>query len=85
MRVVVVDVGALATFGRGSLRGGLGQSRRWREGENEMNKKETQLSCLVWRRVVGEPQRRPAILGASRARARLETWSARKLRLQPRP
>ena len=27
MRVVVVDVAALATFGLGSLRGGLGQSR----------------------------------------------------------
>ena len=28
MGVVVVDVGVLATFGLGSLRGGLGQSRR---------------------------------------------------------
>ena len=28
MGVVVVDVGALATFGLGSLRGGLGQIRR---------------------------------------------------------
>ena len=32
MGVVVVDVGALATFGLGRLRGGLGQSRRCREG-----------------------------------------------------
>ena len=28
MRVVVVDVDVLATFGLGSLRGGLGQIRR---------------------------------------------------------
>ena len=32
MGVVVVDVAALATFGLGCLRGGLGQSRRCRGG-----------------------------------------------------
>ncbi len=44
MGVVVVDVAALATFGLGCLRGGLGQSRRCREGGvNKSNKK--RLSC----------------------------------------
>ena len=63
MGVVVVDVGVLATFGLGCLRGGLGQSRRCREGGGKKKKiKETQLSCLVWRRVVGGPQRWPAIV-----------------------
>jgi len=60
--VVVRDVGLLAAFGLGSLRGGLGQSRRCREGGVRKEIKETQLSCFVWRRVVGGPQRRPAIV-----------------------
>ena len=38
MGVVVVDVGVLATFGLGSLRGGLGQSRRRREGGGKKKK-----------------------------------------------
>ena len=62
MGEVVVDVGVLATFWLGSLRGGLGQSRRCREGGVRKEIKETQLSCFVWRRVVGGPQRRPAIV-----------------------
>ena len=60
--MVVVDAGMLATFGLGSLRGGLGQSRRCREGGGKKKKiKETQLSCSVWRRLVGG-QRRSAIV-----------------------
>ena len=42
MGVVGRDVGVLATFGLGSLRGGLGQSRRCREGGvNKRNKRDS--------------------------------------------